>query len=129
MLAKRKGASREGWSEGSVEQSRESTNRNRIRGRSEWTSGPGIAKSISIKTPSCISGDCAAKVVGLTPGGLRCCPEFETEEAERRPYRSAEVSSGHSRQRNEPTPFGEKVGGLTLPKAQTVPSRTSVLGK
>ena len=30
---------------------------------------------------------------------------------------------------NEPTPFGEKVGGLTLPKAQTVPSRTPVLGK
>ena len=33
MLAKRKGASREGWSEGSVEQNRDPTNRNRIRGR------------------------------------------------------------------------------------------------
>lgn len=50
MLATRKGASREGWSEGSVVQNRDSTNRNRIRGRPAWTSVLLNAKSISIKT-------------------------------------------------------------------------------
>ena len=50
MLATRKGASREGWSEGSVVQSRDLTNRNRIGGRAGWTSVGRTAKSISIKT-------------------------------------------------------------------------------
>ncbi len=50
MLATRKGASREGWSEGSVVQSRDLTNRNRIIGRPGWTSMRQDAKSVSIKT-------------------------------------------------------------------------------
>ena len=83
MLAKRKGASREGWSEGSVEQSCDLTNRNRISGGAEWTSCLETAKSISIKTLHCRSGGCAAKGIELTPGDLRCCLEFGTEEAER----------------------------------------------
>ncbi len=52
MLATRKGASREGWSEGSVVQRRDLTNRNRIIGRPGWRSMRQNAKSISIKTLS-----------------------------------------------------------------------------
>ena len=36
------------------------------------------------------------RLLSLLRGDLRCCLEFETEEAERRPHRSAEVSSGQS---------------------------------
>jgi len=97
VLATRKGASREGWSEGSVVQSRGPTNRNRIRGRLGWTSARRSTKSISVKTPACRSGGHAAKVVELTPGDLDCCLAIGTEEVERRPYRSPEVSRGHSR--------------------------------
>jgi len=70
VLAKRKGASREGWFEGSVEQSCDLTNRNRIRGGVGWTSCLETAKSISIKTPRSRSGRCAVKVIRLTPGDL-----------------------------------------------------------
>jgi hypothetical protein len=65
------GRNREGPSEGSVEQSRDPTNRNRIRGRVGRTSGQSTAKSISINGQNCKSGGCAAKAVELTPRDLR----------------------------------------------------------
>lgn len=71
------GCRREAGSEGSVEQRREPTNRNRIRGIPGWTSGPLTAKSISIKGPGCRSGGCAPKAVELTPGGLPTVPGIE----------------------------------------------------
>ena len=96
MLAKRKGASREGWSEGSVEQSRESTNRNRIQGAPGRTSCLETAKSVSIKAQiGCRSGDCAAKVFGLTPGDLCRCP-LGLRRVVRRPDHDTEVSKGRS---------------------------------
>ena len=64
------GQSREGLSEGSAEQRREPTNRNRIRGIPGRTSGRMTTKSISIKGSGCKSGGCARKAVELTPGGL-----------------------------------------------------------
>lgn len=97
MLATRKGASREGWSEGSVVQNRDPTNRNRIRGRLERTSVRRNAKSISVKALACTSGGCAAKVVELTSGDLHGCPESRTREAERQPACRAEVSKGQKR--------------------------------
>src|SRR5215813_13451389 len=60
------GQNREGLSEGSVEQSRDLTNRNRISGSVSRTSGQDVAKSISIKGWNCKSGGCARKVVELT---------------------------------------------------------------
>ena len=57
-------------SEGSVEQNRDLTNRNRIRGIPGRTSGQLVAKSISIKGQDCRSGRCAGKAIGLTWGGL-----------------------------------------------------------
>ena len=95
MLAKRKGASREGWSEGSVEQSCDSTNRNRIAGGVGWTSCLGPAKSISIKIPRRRSGGCAVKAVEPTLGDLCRCPAG-LGCAVRRPDRGTEVSRGHS---------------------------------
>ncbi len=95
MLAKRKGASREGWSEGSVEQSCDPTNRNRIPGGAEWTSCLETAKSISIKTLHCRSGGCAVKAVELTLGDLCRCPSG-LRRVVRRPDHGTEVSRGHS---------------------------------
>ena len=60
-------------SEGSVEQSRDLTDRNRIRGILGRTSGQRIAKSSSIKGQGCRSGGGAAKAIELTWGGLRHC--------------------------------------------------------
>ena len=96
MLAKRKGASREGWSEGSVEQSCDLTNRNRIRGDVGRTSCLETAKSISIKSLRCRSGGCAVKAVELTPGGLCRRPTVGLRRVVRRPDRGAEVSRRHS---------------------------------
>ena len=106
MLAKRKGASREGWSEGSVEQSCDLTNRNRIPGDTGWTSCLETAKSISIKTLCCRSGGCAAKAVELTPGDLCRCPTG-LRRVVRRPDRGTEVSRGHS--------SSEEAGGGRIP--------------
>jgi len=61
-------------SEGSVEQSRDLTNRNRIGGILGWTSGQLIAKSISINGQGCRSGGRAAKAIELTWGDLRGVP-------------------------------------------------------
>ena len=80
-----------------MNQNRDLTNRNRIRGILGRTSGQRIAKSRSIKGQGCRSGRCAVKAVRLTPGGLRFVPSFGTEEAERRSDRNAEVSRGQSR--------------------------------
>ena len=67
-------------SEGSVEQSRDLTNRNRIRGIHGRTSGPLIAKSRSIKGHGCRSDRCAVKAIELTWGGLRHVPFSELRE-------------------------------------------------
>ncbi len=106
MLAKRKGASREGWSEGSVEQSCDPTNRNRISGDAGWTSCLETAKSISIETLRRKSGGCAAKAVELTPGDLCRCPTG-LRRVVRRPDRGIEVSRGHS--------SSEETGGGRIP--------------
>jgi hypothetical protein len=84
-------------SEGSVEQNRDLTNRNRIRGMLGRTSGQLVAKSISIKGQDCRSGRCAGKAPGLTWGGLCPCPGLGTEQAARRADRGAGVSRRHSR--------------------------------
>jgi hypothetical protein len=64
------GRHREVLSEGSVEQRREPTNRNRIRGIPSRASGQMTDKPISIKGSGCKSSGCALKAVELTPGGL-----------------------------------------------------------
>jgi hypothetical protein len=61
-------------------QNRDLTNRNRIRGISGRTSGPLIAKSISIKDQGCRSGRGAGKAIELTQGGLRRVPISELRE-------------------------------------------------
>jgi len=63
-------------SEGSVEQSRDLTDRNRIRGILDWASGQLIVKPISIKGQGCGSGRCAVKAVELTSGDLCCVPKW-----------------------------------------------------
>ncbi len=80
-----------------MEQNRDLTNRNRIRGILGRTSGQLTAKSNSIKGQGCRSGRCAVKAVRLTPGGLRSVPLLGTEGAVRRPDRDAEVSRRQSR--------------------------------
>ena len=64
-------------SEGSAEQNRDLTNRNRIRGIPGRTSGRRIAKSTSIKDQGCRSGRGAGKAIELTQGGLRHVPKLE----------------------------------------------------
>ena len=81
MLAKAQGRRREAGSGGSVEQSRDLTNRNRIRGIRGRTSGRLIAKSTSIKGHGCRSGGAAAKAVRLTLGDLRPVPETGLRES------------------------------------------------
>lgn len=67
-------------SEGSAEQSRDLTNRNRIGGIPGRTSGQRIAKSTSINGQGCRSGRCAGKAIELTWGGLRRVPILELGE-------------------------------------------------
>jgi len=64
-------------SEGSAEQNRDLTNRNRIRGIPSRTSVRRIAKSTSIKDQGCRSGRGAGKAIELTQGGLRHVPKLE----------------------------------------------------
>ena len=109
-LVKRKGCRREAGSEENVEQSRDPTNRNRIRGLPGRTSGLATAKSSAIKDRGGRSGGCAVKAVELTSGDLRRVPASGTEGTARCPDRGAEVSRGHSRP-------GDR------PKARTVPAR------
>jgi len=70
-------------SEGSVEQNRDLTNRNRISGILGRTSGQLIAKSRSIKGQGCRSGRCAGKAIELTWGGLRPVPLLELRDPQR----------------------------------------------
>ena len=80
MLAKAQGCRREAASERSVEQNRDLTNRNRIRGIPGRTSGRLIAKSTSINGQGCRSGRGAGKAIELTWGGLRRVPATELRE-------------------------------------------------
>ena len=67
-------------SEGSAEQNRDLTNRNRIRGIPGRTSGRLIAKSIFIKGQGCRFGRGAGKAIELTQGDLRHVPTLELRE-------------------------------------------------
>ena len=64
------GRHREGASEGSVEQTREPMNKNRIVRRKRRASEQMIAKPISIKGAERKSGGCARTAVALIAGGL-----------------------------------------------------------
>jgi hypothetical protein len=106
-------------SKGSVEQSRDLTNRNRISGISGRTSVRLVAKSISIKGQRCRSGRCAVKAVGLTSGDLRCVPNG-TEEAVRQltaAQKSAEgkVGKGSRSTRLGHSPERGETAGLAGP--------------
>ena len=90
------GRDREGSSEGSVEQTCEPMNKNRIGGGPRWASGLMPAKPISIKDAGRKSGGCAGTGVELTSGDLRRVRE-RTEGPARGPDRGAEVSRGQSR--------------------------------
>ena len=70
MIAKRKGVFGDGGSEGSVEQTYEPMNKNRIRGIQRRASGLVTAKPISIKGAGCRPGGCVRKAVELTSGDL-----------------------------------------------------------
>ena len=87
---------REVGSEGSAEQNRDLTYRNRIGGHAGRASWQRTAKPISIKRPWGKSGRCAGKAVKLNSGDLHRCPEFLTEGAVRLSDRYAEVSRGHN---------------------------------
>ena len=63
---------REAGCKGSVEQTCESMNKNRIERPECRASGRLAAKPISIKGTEGRSGDCARKAVELTSGDLRC---------------------------------------------------------
>jgi len=67
-------------SEGSVEQNRDLTDRNRIGGIPGRTSGRLTAKSTSIKDQGCRFGRGAGKAIELTQGGLRHVPTLELRE-------------------------------------------------
>ena len=73
-ISETQGRHHEVASEGSVEQSRDLTNRNRIRGILGRTSGQLTAKSRSIKGQGCRSGRCVVKAIELTWGDLRRVP-------------------------------------------------------
>lgn len=62
------------------------------------------------------------KAVKLTLGGLSRV-QYGTGGVVRLPDRGSEVSRGHIRRGNEPVRWISKAGGLTLPKARTVPER------
>ena len=95
-ISEAQGRRREAGSEGSVEQSRDPMDKNRIRGLPGRTSGQMTAKSIAIKGRGGKSGGCAVKAVGLTSGGLRRVRKFRTERFRKDRERGAEVSRGHS---------------------------------
>ena len=63
-----------------MEQNRDLTNRNRIRGIPGRTSGQRTVKSISINDQGCRSGRGAGKAIELTRGGLRHVPISELRE-------------------------------------------------
>jgi hypothetical protein len=81
-------------SEGSAEQNRDLTNRNRIRGIPGRTSGPLIAKSSFIKGRGCRSGRDAGKAIELTWGGLRHVPFSELGKPQGDPTMAQESAEG-----------------------------------
>ena len=87
---------REAGPEGSVEQSRDPMDKNRIRGLPGRTSGHIIAKSIAIKGRGDRSSGCAVKAAGLTSGELRRVRKFRTERAGKDRHRGAEGSRVHT---------------------------------
>ena len=95
-ISEAQGRRREAGSEGSVEQSRDPMDKNRIRGLPGRTSEPMIAKSTAIKGRGGKFGGCAVKAVSLTSGGLRRVRNSRTERARKGRHRGAEVSRGHS---------------------------------
>ncbi len=95
-ISEAQGRRREAGSEGSVEQSRDPMDKNRIRGLPGRTSEQAIAKSAAIKGRGGKSGGCAVKAVGLTSGGLRRVRNPRTERFRKGRDRGAEVSRGHS---------------------------------
>jgi len=95
-IGEAQGRRREAGSEGSVEQSRDPMDKNRIRGLPGRTSEHMIAKSMAIKGRGGKSGGCTVKAVGLTSGGLRRVRKSRTERVRKARERGAEVSRGHS---------------------------------
>ena len=95
-ISEAQGRRREARSEGSLEQSRDPMDKNRIRGLPGRTSEQVIAKSVAIKGRGGKSGGCAVKAVGLTSGGLCCVRNPRTERFRKGRDRGAEVSRGHS---------------------------------
>ena len=81
-------------SEGSVEQNRDLTNRNRISGISGRTSGRLITKSVSIKDQGCRSDRGAGKAIELTWGGLRRVPSLELRKPQGDPTAAQESADG-----------------------------------
>ena len=81
-------------SEGIVEQNRDLTNRNRIRGMLGRTSGRRIAKSISIKGQDCRSGRAAGKAIELTWGGLCRVPTSGLRKPQGDPSAAQESAEG-----------------------------------
>jgi len=79
-LAKHKGGRREAASEGSAEQNRGLTDRNRIRGMLGRTSGPLVAKSISIKGQVCRSGGVRGRRSDLPGEICAVVPDLELRE-------------------------------------------------
>ena len=94
-VSEAQGRRREAGSEGSVEQSRDPMDKNRIRGLPGRTSERDVAKSAAIKGRGGKSGGDAAKAVGLTSGGLRRVRNSGTERVRKAGDRGAEVSRGH----------------------------------
>ena len=78
-ISEAQGRRREAGSEGSVEQTCDLMNKNRIRGLPDRTSEPVIAKSASSMRRGGRFGRCAGKAVGLTLGDLRCVRLSRTE--------------------------------------------------
>ena len=95
-ISEAQGRRREAGSEGSVEQSRDPMDKNRIRGLPGRTSGQMAAKSTAIKGRGGKFGGCAVKAVSLTSGGLRRVRKPRTERVRKDRHRGAEISRGHS---------------------------------
>lgn len=88
-------------SEGSLRQSSDPRNTNRIRGCGTRVSPRDRTKPIAIKWFPSKCGGCGAEAVTLTRGGLQICP-LGTMGFVRNSDGSAEVSRGHSRAADQP---------------------------
>lgn len=114
------GPLREARSERSMEHNCGLTYRNRIRGDRGRTSEQTIAKSTSTNGPDRKSGRRAGKAYELTSGDLHCVPKAGlagSQDLATAGQKSAEGVVGRVTSRVE------RPGGLTLPKARTVPDK------